>query len=297
MVRPIRIEYPGAVYHVMSRGNEKRPIYRDGEDRRSFVEVLDLTVASWGWICHAYCLMGNHYHILIETPEGILSRGMRQLNGEYTRAFNRRHRRCGHLFQGRFRAVLVEKETHLLELCRYVVLNPVRARGMRVRAPGDWPWSSFRATAGIGPVPAFLDTAWILSRFGSEPREAAEAYGRFVMEGIDHSGAPTVRDGLWAGGEALATLVRQKVSGVRGTREHPRAQRLAGRPELETYLPPDMVSDLAKRNAGMARAYFEGRYTQSEIADHLGLHFTTVSAIVRSHNPKPATPPHRPTGG
>ncbi len=109
MSRALRIEFPGAVYHVTSRGNERREVFRDDEDRRLFLSTLGRTVARWRWVVHAYCLMGGHYHLVIETPEPNLSCGMRQLNGEYTQAFNRRHSRAGHLFQGRFKALLVEK--------------------------------------------------------------------------------------------------------------------------------------------------------------------------------------------
>lgn len=285
MARPVRIEYPGAIYHVTARGNERRPIYRDPDDRSLFLDVLGRTAARWGWICHAYCLMGNHYHLLLETPEGILARGMRQLNGEYTQAFNRRHRRCGHLLQGRYHAVLVEKGPHLLELCRYIVLNPVRARGMRVKGPGDWPWSSHRATAGRVPPPPFLHIGWVLEQFGEDVRRARRAYERFVAQGMTRRGAPAVRDGLWVGGEALAEPVRERVAAARDNPDYTRAQRFAARPTLDALLPPDIVSDLCRRNEAMARAYFEGRYTQKEIADHLGLHFTTVSAIVRARTP------------
>jgi REP element-mobilizing transposase RayT len=118
----------------------------------------------YGWLCHAYWLMDNHYHLLMETPRPTLSRDMRQLNGVYTQAFNRRHQRVGHLFQGRFKAILVQKETHLLELCRYVVLNPVRAK--LVTRPRQWAWSSYRVTGGEGPSPEWLTTAWVLAQFG-----------------------------------------------------------------------------------------------------------------------------------
>ena len=128
MARPLRIEFPSALYHVTSRGDRREPIFEDDEDRRKFLRVLAETVDRFNWICHAYCLMTNHYHLVVETPEANLSKGMRQLNGVYTQASNRRHRRTGHLFQGRFKAILVDKDSYLLELTRYVVLNPVRAK-------------------------------------------------------------------------------------------------------------------------------------------------------------------------
>jgi len=122
-------------------------------------------VRRFNWLCHAYCLMDNHYHLLIETPEGNLSAGMRQLNGVYTQSFNRAHGRDGHLFKGRFNAILVEKQSHLLELCRYVILNPVRA-GMVAR-PEQHPWSSYLATLGAAEKPEFLTTEWLLSTFAT----------------------------------------------------------------------------------------------------------------------------------
>src|SRR6478609_2595971 len=126
MVRPLRLEYPGAVYHVMTRGHERSAIFRSAEDRAKFLELLASITLDEKWDVHGYCLLGNHYHLLIETPEGDLSRGMRSLNGRYAQWFNWRHDRRGHVFEGRFRAVLVQKESHLLELHRYIVLNPVR---------------------------------------------------------------------------------------------------------------------------------------------------------------------------
>ena len=141
MARPLRIEYPGAVVHVTSRGNEKRAVFEDDPDREAFLNTLAHVNKRYHWICHAYCLMDNHYHLLIETPEGNLSLGMRQLNGVYTQTLNRRHRRVGHLFQGRFKAILIQKDSHLLEVCRYVVLNPVRERIHLGRGEGaGYPW-------------------------------------------------------------------------------------------------------------------------------------------------------------
>jgi REP element-mobilizing transposase RayT len=128
MSRALRLEYEGAVYHVTSRGNDRAAVFRDDRDRSRFLEITGTIAANLGWIVHAYCLMGNHYHLLIETPRANLSPGMQRINGRYTQFFNRRHRRTGHVLQGRYKAIHVEKEAHLLDLCRYVVLNPVRAR-------------------------------------------------------------------------------------------------------------------------------------------------------------------------
>ena len=181
MARPLRLEFSGAVYHVTSRGNARQNIVDDDRDRSQWLTILAPVVDRYGWLCHAYCRMDNHYHLLIETPQPNLSLGMRQLNGRYTQAYNRRHHRVGHLFQGRFAAILVEKEVHLLELCRYVVMNPVRAK--LVPHPRQWTWSSYRATVGETQAPVRLATHWILGQFGDRVRPAQEKYRAFVAEG------------------------------------------------------------------------------------------------------------------
>ena len=141
MARPLRLEFAGAVHHVTSRGDRREDIFLDDDDRQAWLSVLGQVCDRFNWVVHAYCLMSNHYHLLVETVEGNLSAGMRQLNGLYTQRFNRRHGMVGHLFQGRYKAILIQKEAHLLELSRYVVLNPVRAS--MVATPEAWPWSSY----------------------------------------------------------------------------------------------------------------------------------------------------------
>jgi REP element-mobilizing transposase RayT len=143
MSRPLRIELSGGVYHVTSRGGGREAIYWSDVDREAWLALLGRVCERFNWVCHAYCQMSNHYHLVLETPEGNLAQGMRQLNGVYTQTINRSRQRVGHVFQGRYKAILVEKDSYLLELARYVVLNPVRA-GM-VSDAGDWPWSSYPA--------------------------------------------------------------------------------------------------------------------------------------------------------
>ena len=181
MARPLRLEYPGAVYHVIARGHGRSSIFRDDRDRGRFLALLGRVAQDEEWEVQAYCLMSNHYHLLIETPRGSLSRGMKAVNGRYAQWLNGRYNRHGQLFEGRFRSVLVQKEKHLLELIRHVVLNPVRA-GAAERA-GDWRWSSYRATAGLERVPGWLQVDWVLSQFARSRRAARIAYRRFVAEG------------------------------------------------------------------------------------------------------------------
>lgn len=155
MARPLRLEYAGAVYHITSRGNAKQAIFCDDIDRQAFLAIVGSTVKRFGWTVYAYCLMGNHYHLLVETPVPNLSRGMRHLNGLYTQRFNRRHGRVGHVLQGRFGAILVERETYLLELVRYIALNPIRA-GI-ASGPEKWRWSSYRAHAALATTQLFTE--------------------------------------------------------------------------------------------------------------------------------------------
>jgi REP element-mobilizing transposase RayT len=140
MSRPLRIEYPGATYHITARGNERADIFRDNNDRQKLLEQLQIALQRYAIVIHAYVLMGNHYHLLLETPEGNMSQAMHFINGNYTGYFNHRHRRVGHLFQGRYKGLLVEKESYLLSLSRYIHLNPVRA-GI-VEYPEEYHWSN-----------------------------------------------------------------------------------------------------------------------------------------------------------
>ena len=188
MARPLRIEYTGAVYHITSRGNAQEKIYLKAEDRTNFLSILSDAQERYNWLCHAYCLMDNHYHLLIETLDPTLSRGMRHLNGVYTQSFNRRYKRVGHVFQGRYKAILVQKDAHLLELCRYIVLNPVRANA--VKKPEDWEWSSYKATVTGRQVPDYLTTDWILGQFATNKNNAQKAYRNFVEDGIKESLTP-----------------------------------------------------------------------------------------------------------
>lgn len=287
MARPLRIEFAGAVYHVTARGDRRQTIFKDDEDRQRFLGILARTVALRKWICHAYCLMGNHYHLLIETPEPDLSKGMRSLNGEFTQAFNWRHKRPGHVFQGRYKAVLVEKETHLLELCRYVVLNPVRSRSMKVRSPEEWAWSSYRATAGLSEPPAFLAVGWVLARFGRNRPEAQARYRAFVEQGRRSDAASpdtAARGGLILGTErfqrSVMAQMKQGGSGEEFIRSHRRAVKLS----LDELFVPGVMGDKKARDAAIRRAYEDLGYKLREIGDHLGMHYASISRIARRPN-------------
>ena len=232
MARPLRIEYTSAVYHITSRGNARERIYLDDEDYGRFLDCLCAVVKRFNWILHAYCLMSNHYHLLIETPEGNLSRGMRQLNGIYTQQFNRRHNRVGHAFQGRYKAILVDKDNYLLELSRYIVLNPVRA-GM-VKGPREWQWSSYKETTGYGKGISCLTKDWILIQFGRKREESETRYKEFVREGIKaESPWKEVRGQLYLGDENFINRIKKLIRSKETLKEIPRIQRYITKPSLE----------------------------------------------------------------
>lgn len=277
MARPLRIEYEGALYHVTSRGNARESIFFDDDDRVAFLDILAQVVERYGWICHAYCLMTNHYHLLIETPNANLSRGMRQLNGIYTQATNRRHDRTGHLLQGRFKSILVEKESHLLQLARYVVLNPVRAR--MVRSPRDWKWSSYRATAGQVDPPEFLSIDWILSQFDDDPARAVHAYRRFTRQGRAVCVWDDLRGGSLLGTKAFIERLKPHLKTRATSIEIPRKERLAGRPSLEELFAN--VEDRMSRNEQIYQAVRVYEYKLKEVSDFLGLYYSTISVIAK----------------
>jgi putative transposase len=278
MSRPLRIEYPGAVYHVTSRGDARRPIFRTDDDRVLFLDVLASIVSRFHWLCHAYCLMNNHYHLVLETPEGNLSRGMRQLNGVYTQRFNRRHRKPGHVFQGRYKAIVVEKESYLLELCRYVVLNPVRAAA--AETPEAWKWSSYRASAGYADAPDYLTTDWILAHFGKKRKMAQRHYREFVRGGEKNAKPWEHLTGqVYLGDEPFVLAMKSLVRKSETLGEVPRVQRYAGRPGLIELF---KASSRESRNASIVAAHVRYGYTLNEIGRHLGIHYTTVSKIIKA---------------
>jgi putative transposase len=278
MARPLRIEYDGALYHVTSRGNERKAIFKNDSDRTLFLDTLAQVSNRFHWICHAYCLMNNHYHLVIETPDGNLSKGMRQLNGVYTQAYNKRYGRVGHLFQGRFKAILVQKDSHLLEVCRYVVLNPVRAK--TIKHPRLYPWSSYSATAGTAIAHRCLTPDEILSHFGQRKLAAQEKYREFVQDGI---GSQSIWEELEAqsllGVEGFAEGLRHLVTEKQQIREIPAGQRFAGRPTLEKLF-GQRSSGKSRRDQLIARAVSEFGYSQMEVASFLKLHYSTISRIL-----------------
>ena len=279
MSRPLRIEYPDAVYHVTSRGNARNDIFHADQDRKDFLSILDSVVRRYNWLCHAYCLMNNHYHLLIETPDGNLSQGMRQLNGIYTQKYNWLHHKTGHVFQGRYKAILVEKESYLLELCRYVVLNPVRAK--MVAKPKEWKWSSYCCTAGIVKAPGYLTTDWIISLFSKNKTEAQKLYRRFIKEGRDSiSPWKELQGQILLGEESFIDKYRKLLHDKIEIKEIPRTQRYLNRPKLSVLLSGEYTK--AERDRFINIAHVKYGYRLKEIADYLRIHYTTVTKVLKN---------------
>ena len=282
MARPLRLELAGALYHVTSRGDGREDIYLNNDDRLAWLETFAQVCERFNWICHAYCMMTNHYHLVIETPDANLSKGMRQLNGVYTQNFNRAHRRVGHVFQGRFKAIIVEKDGYLLELARNVVLNPLRAgseKGARmVRSIEAWPWSSYAATCGQVAKPDWLNTDFILSQFASQRARALPKYIAFVHEG---KGLPSVwselQGQIYLGSAAFVEKMQLEINKQPKLFKIPKAQRRALKRDLAEY------AAAHPRNEAIALAFLSGQHTMAAIATHFGVHYTTVSRLVKLH--------------
>ncbi len=272
MSRPLRIEFAGGLYHVTSRGDGQETIYLNESDRLIFLELLANVVAKHNWAVHAYCLMDNHYHLLIETPDANLAKGMRQLNGVYTQRFNRIHQRVGHVFQGRYKAIIIQKDAHLLEVARYIVLNPVRAH--MVNNAVEWPWSSYRASAGLCNVPDWLNTDWLLSAFSPQRSSALPRYAGFVAKGKNQPKLwDSLRNQVFLGSEEFVADLLSK-SNHQSLTDIPYAQR---RP------PAKQLAEISKangRDSAIVQAYASGAYTLKEIGDYFGLHYSRVSRIV-----------------
>jgi putative transposase len=288
MARPLRIEFPDAVYHVTSRGDRREIVFEDDNDRRNFLVIVSQALQRFDAVALAYCLMDNHYHFVIHTRRANLSQLMRQINGVYTQAYNRRHGKVGHLFQGRFKAILVDQDAYLLEVCRYVDLNPVRAR--MVRQPGNWRWSSYATHIGTAPIIEWLDTKTVHGHLlGREPltradsRKAADRYVALVAAGKGVAlWDQALAQQIFLGDQDFIDRMQAKLTPSRASaKEIPRQQRRASVKSLQHYL--DRERD---RDAGILSALQEGHYSLTAIAAAVGLSISRVSRIVREKQAK-----------
>lgn len=275
MARPLRLEFPGAVYHVMSRGNRREAIYRDDADRRAWLRILALVCRRHRCVVHGFCQMNNHYHLLVETTDANLAQAMRQLNGLYAQHVNKRHNVVGHLFQGRYKAILVQKSSYLLELSRYIVLNPLR--GKIVASLDEWQWSSFHYFIGANHVPAWLECDWLLSQFGPTRAHAAARYVEFVFAGVGvASPLDASRHRVLLGDDTFVSD-HQRLERAAQLVETVKTEKGAVALSLRDY-----QSRYANRDEAMARAYMTTAYTMPQIGAFFGVSTKTVSRAVAS---------------
>ncbi|NOY87318.1 MAG: addiction module toxin RelE [Deltaproteobacteria bacterium] len=280
MARQLRIQYEGALYHIMSRGNAQMMIFHDDADRIKFLNIFHKTIKRFTWLCHAYCLMGNHYHLLIETPDANLAKGMKYLNQVYTQFFNYKYHRVGHVLQGRYKAIIVQKDTYLLHCCRYIALNPWDAK--LVEHPSGWPWSSYGATAGLVKTPPLLTTGWLLEQFGFTVKKARENYVRFVEADMDGFRTKLdIRFQLFLGSdEFIKNILKQygpmnQKTGINNT------QLSTGRlPLAEVF--SGMNGSRKLRNQAILQAYRTYKYPLKEIASHLSMNPNYLCQIIKA---------------
>ena len=188
MARPLRIEYPGAFYHVINRGLERREIFRHPKDYEYFFGLLEHVYEKYGIIVYAYCLMSNHYHLYLQTPQGNLSKAMRQLDGNHTQKFNKSYKRVGPLFQGRYKAVLIDADSYSLQLTKYIHLNPVKAK--IVQKPEDYEYSSYSSYIGKAKIPTFLNTKWLLSQYAKSKGKAVKELKKHTLKAGEEDWEP-----------------------------------------------------------------------------------------------------------
>ena len=276
MARPLRIEFAGALYHVTSRGNEKRTLFEDDNDFARRLTWLARTIDTYGWRIHAFVLMTNHDHLFVETPEPNLAAGTQFLNGSYTGYFNFRHHRVGHLFQGRYKAVLIQKQGHYREISRYIHLNPVRA-GL-VERPEDWPWSSYPGYHWLGKRLSWVTYDRVLTKHGSDEVRARQAYRRFVRAGMQtppDSPLAEALHGLILGSERFVEKIKRYVENRREDPATPALRRLRDRPSLAKII------DAASGHWGIDAS----QWTPGRRSDHIARAVAAYLARIRFGHP------------
>lgn len=298
MARPLRIAFPGGIYHVTSRGDRQEPIFTDDRDRATLLRVLAQAMDRFDARVLAYCLMGNHYHLVTQTRRDNLSRLMRHINGVYAQSFNRRHQLAGHLFQGRFTSIHVDRDAYLMEVCRYTELNPVRA-GL-VGNPADWPWSSYLAHCGITQAPPWLDVLSLHGHLlGRDPqgaedcRLAAMRYAQLVADGQGvRLWDRALRQTIFLGDDKFVDAIQRRIDPAsEPSPEVPRAQRRA------PGVPIDWSGADGSSESMVRRAYVDGGLLMREIAAALGCSVSRVSRVIkRAEGDESARPAVGPTG-
>jgi REP element-mobilizing transposase RayT len=282
MARPLRIEYPGAFYHITSRGNEQKDIFKDVEDREKFLFYLESSVQRYSAVIHVYCLMSNHYHLLLETPSGNLSQIMHHINGAYTTYFNKRHQRYGHLFQGRYKAIIIDADEYAAELSRYIHLNPVRA-GI-VKRPEEYKWSSYQYYTGRKKKPDWLRVDFILSYLGKEIPTAQKRYNEFIKAELGREHESPLREVVAStilGGEDFIKEIKDKyLEGKKADRNLPALAELTMEPTIEEIF--NEVKEVFGEDTGLSKKatiFLSHRYSRMSLRE-IGRYFNIGESAV-----------------
>ena len=268
MGRPLRIEYAGALYHITSRGNEKKRIFLEDADRIKFLEMIEDYHDRYGILMHSYVLMDNHYHLIVETPKGNLLKVMHGINGGYTGYFNRKYRRVGHLFQGRYGGILVEKDAYLIPLSRYIHLNPVRARV--VERPEQHRWSSYRGYIGKEKEYGWMEYSWILSQFGRDRNRTRRKYREYIEEALTQKVESPMRDlqsQVILGREEFIDKIKGMFKGKPISQEIIERKRLVECPTVE-----EVIREVAKV-FGVEEGIIRGKGSRANTARKVALYF------------------------
>ena len=257
----------------MTRGNRKAPIFNEDDDRRRFLKILADALRFYDAACDALCLMPNHYHIVLETPRGNVARVMRHVNGVFAQRMNRKYSLTGHLFEGRYRSPLIQRDTYLKRATRYIVRNPVRAT--LVADPADYSWSSYRATAGLEEPPPWLSLEWLNWAYKTDSRdEAQRRYAEFVKHPPERK-SPCPSTALAVGSERFKQRIAARIAELRSDRLLPRRPGSADRPALAELF--GVSDDVPTRDRLIHVARIEHGYPLAEIAEFLNVHPSTVS--------------------
>jgi REP element-mobilizing transposase RayT len=282
MARQLRVEFENAFYHITSRGNLRDKIFYDDADRERFLRILSRTKERYGFLLHAYALMDNHYHLLMETPKANLSQIMQNINTSYTVYVNRKYQRSGHLLQGRFKGIIVDKDRYLVALSRYIHLNPVRSK--LVKRPVDYPWTSYRAFIDQKAENSLVDTGETLSYFSKGRNKAVRAYREFVEvdEGKEENPFAAMEAGLLLGDGAFMVKVLRRIERIKVDEEIPQAKRLRKRVSIDAVIKAcqlyygknrKALVERAKGNEGRQVAIYLARILSGEKGKEVGQHF------------------------
>jgi REP element-mobilizing transposase RayT len=282
MARQLRVEFENAFYHVTSRGNQRDKIFYDAADRERFLEILSRTKERYGFLLHAYALMDNHYHLLMETPKANLSQIMQNINTSYTVYVNRKYQRSGHLLQGRFKGIIVDKDRYLIALSRYIHLNPVRAK--LVKRPADYPWTSYKAFLDQKAEDSLVDTGDTLSYFSKHRKRAVRAYREFVeaAEGKEENPFAAMEAGLLLGKGPFKAKVLRRIEKMKVDEEIPQARRLRKRVSVDAVIKAcqlfygrnrKALVERVRGNEGRQVAIYLAKILSGEKGKEIGRHF------------------------